>query len=104
MPIAEPSPDAKLSQGIAVVSHSADRTGAPLIALNIARELVKGRAIPVTAISLESGELEPEFAQLAPLFVARPRLSPAYLLDTRAWARPVKRAIYVKDSVWHDQF
>jgi glycosyltransferase involved in cell wall biosynthesis len=104
MPIAESSPDTNLRHGIAIVSHSADRTGAPLIALNIARELVKARATPVVIISLEPGELEPEFAQLGRLFVARPRLSPAYLLDKRAWARPVKRAIYVKDSVWHDRF
>jgi glycosyltransferase involved in cell wall biosynthesis len=94
----------KLRHGIAIVSHSADRTGAPLIALNIARELVKARGIPVVTISLEPGELEPEFAQLGPLFVARPRLSPAYLLDKRAWARPVKHAIYAKDTVWHDRF
>ena len=104
MPINESSPDAKLRDGIAIVSHNADRTGAPLIALNIARELVKARATPVVIISLEPGELEPEFAQLGSLFVARPRLSPAYPLDTRAWARPVKRVIYVKDSVWHDRF
>jgi glycosyltransferase involved in cell wall biosynthesis len=103
MPIAESSPDTNLRHGIAIVSHSADRTGAPLIALDIARELVKARAIPVATISLEPGELEPEFAELGPLFVARPRLSPTYLLDKRAWARPVKRAIYVKDTVWHDR-
>jgi glycosyltransferase involved in cell wall biosynthesis len=102
--LAKSSLDTNLRNGIAIVSHNADRTGAPLIALNIARELVKARAIPVATISLEPGELEPEFAQLGPLFVARPRLTPAYLLDPRAWARPVKRAIYVKDSVWHDRF
>lgn len=35
----------KLYHGIVIVSHGAWRTGAPLIALNIARELVKGRGI-----------------------------------------------------------
>lgn len=101
MTLAKSSLDAELRHGIAIVSHDASRAGAPLIALNIARELVKARAIPVATISLEPGELEPEFAQLGPLFVARPRLTPAYLLDPQVWARPVKRAIYVKVFIDH---
>jgi glycosyltransferase involved in cell wall biosynthesis len=101
---AERSLNAKLRHGIVVVSHDAGRTGAPLIALNIARELVQARGIPVVTILLETGELESEFAQMGPLFVARPRLSPMYRLDARAWARLVKRAIYIKDSAWHDRF
>ncbi len=104
MPIVEFSPDAKLRHGIAIVPHNGDRTGAPLIALNIARERVKAGAIPVATISLEPGELEPEFAQLGPRFVARARLSPAYLLARAAWGRPVKSATYVKGSALHDRF
>jgi glycosyltransferase involved in cell wall biosynthesis len=102
--LADSSLDAKLRHGIVIVSHDAGRTGAPLIALNIARELVEARGIPVVTILLETGELEPEFAQMGPLFVGRPRPSPAYHLDTRPWARLVKRAIYIKDSAWHDRF
>jgi glycosyltransferase involved in cell wall biosynthesis len=98
------SPDSKLRHGVAIVSHDASRTGAPLIALNIARELVEARGIPVVTILLGQGELEAEFAQMGPLFVARPPLSPAYYLDTRPWARLVKRAIYINDAAWHDRF
>ena len=94
----------KLRHGVAIVSHDASRTGAPLIALNIARELVEACGIPVVTILLAPGELEPEFAQMGPLFVARPPLSPSYYLDTRQWARLVKRAIYIKHSRWHDRF
>jgi glycosyltransferase involved in cell wall biosynthesis len=101
---AKPSLDAKLRHGIVIVSHDAGRTGAPLIALNIARELVEARGIPVVTILLETGELEPEFAQMGALFVARRPLLPAYYLDTRPWARLVKRGIYIKDSAWHDRF
>jgi O-antigen biosynthesis protein len=94
----------RLSNGIVIVSHDAWRTGAPLIALNIARELVKGRGIPVVTILLEGGELESEFAQLGPIFVARPRLSPTHHLDRRLWARLIKSVIYFKDSAWHERF
>jgi hypothetical protein len=89
---------AELCHGVAIVSHDAGRTGAPLIALNIARELVEAHGIPVVTILLEAGELEPEFAQLGPMFVARSRLSPTYRLDPRSWARLVKRVIYIKES------
>jgi len=102
--LAESSPDVRLRHGIAIVSHDAGRTGAPLIALNSARELAETRGIPVVTILLGTGELEPEFAQMGPLFVARPRLSPTYHLDRRPWARLVKRAIYIKDTAWHDRF
>ena len=37
-------------RGIVIVSHDASRSGAPLIALNIARELVEVRNIPVVTI------------------------------------------------------
>jgi glycosyltransferase involved in cell wall biosynthesis len=104
VPLAEPSLDAKLRHGIVIVSHDAGRTGAPLIALNIARELVEARGIPVVTILLETGELEPEFAQMGPLFVARPRLSTTYHLDTRPWAHLVKRVISIKASLKHDRF
>jgi hypothetical protein len=104
VPLAEPSLDAKLRHGIVIVSHDAGRTGAPLIALNIARELVEARGILVVTILLETGELEPEFTQMGPLFVARPRLSTTYHLDTRPWAHFVKRAISIKASLRHDRF
>lgn len=99
----ESPPDARLRHGVAIVGHDAGRTGAPLIALNIARELVEARGIPVVTILLGTGELEPEFARMGPLFVVRPRLSPKYHLDTRLWARLAKRAIYMKESVRHDR-
>jgi glycosyltransferase involved in cell wall biosynthesis len=103
--LAEASPDAELRRGIVIVSHDANRMGAPLIALNIARELVETRGIPVVTILLAPGELEPEFARMGPLFVARRRLTPAYYqLDRRPWARLVKRAIYLKEAAWHERF
>jgi O-antigen biosynthesis protein len=101
----EASPDAELRHGILIVSHDASRMGAPLTALNIARELVETRGIPVVTILLAPGELEPEFARMGPLFVARRRLTPAYYqLDRRPWARLVKRAIYLKEAAWHERF
>jgi glycosyltransferase involved in cell wall biosynthesis len=101
---AESSPYSKLRHGVVIVSHDAGRAGAPLIALNIARQLVEMRSIPVVTILLDTGELASEFAQMGPMFVARPRRSPEYYLDTRPWARLAKRAIYIEDAAWHDRF
>jgi hypothetical protein len=53
---------ADLRHGIVIVSNDASRTGAPLTALNIAREFV-ARGIPVVTILLLAGDLEPEFAR-----------------------------------------
>lgn len=94
------SPEAKVRHGIVIVSHDARRAGAPLTALNIARELV-ARGIPVVTILLAPGELEPEFARNGPLFIARQQLAPSYHHETRPWARVVKRAIYTMESAWH---
>ena len=97
-------PNATLGRGIAVVSHDASRTGASLIALNIARELAQRRGVEVVTILLGRGELEAEFAQMGPLFVAPPAPSPAYHLDPRPWARLVKRVISNRDTGWHERF
>lgn len=91
-------PDAEFRHGIVVVSHDASRSGAPLIALNIARELVEARGIPVVIILLGSGELEPEFARLGPLFVLSGRPAFSYHRDPRGWKHLVKRAMRITDD------
>lgn len=101
--LAKSSLDAELRHGIAIVSHDASRTGAPLIALNIARELVEARGVPVVTILLAPGELEPEFARLGPLFVVPPGRSREYHRDPRPWLRLAKRAVYIKDTITHDR-
>jgi glycosyltransferase involved in cell wall biosynthesis len=91
---------ADLRHGIVIVSNDASRTGAPLTALNIAREFV-ARGIPVVTILLLAGDLEPEFARVGPVFVMRQDLVPTYHLETRRWARLIKRAIFAMESAWH---
>src|SRR6476660_6820994 len=85
------------AKGIAIVSHDANQTGAPYIALNIARELKVGRDIPVITILLRSGPLAQKFAELGPVFVAPARLR-SFRSDPRLWARVIKSAI----SFWQN--
>ena len=85
---------------IAIVSHDASRTGAPLIALNVARELV-ARGIPIVTILLASGELEPDFARLGPLFVARPIPPGAVSRDPRPGARIAAKILSLLELIVH---
>lgn len=77
-----------LRNGIVIVSHDASRTGAPLTALNVARELREAHGFPVVTILLGPGELQPEFARLGPVFAAP--LDPAALhrLDLASYLGP----------------
>lgn len=58
--ILEKIPKARESNGYVVVTHAMDGTGAPLLALNICKEL-KGRGLNVVAIALTGGFLEQEY-------------------------------------------
>jgi len=51
------------------VSHSASRTGAPIVLLNFLRWFKKNTSIPFKVVLKDGGELEPEFASLAPTLV-----------------------------------
>src|SRR3974390_2527538 len=85
-------------RGIAIVSHDANHTGAPYIALNVARELKVVRGIPVITILLRSGPLAAKFAELGPVFIApAPPLS--FKSDPRIWARVIKSAIWCWQSL-----
>lgn len=94
------SSGAKIQNGVVVVSHDASRSGAPLIALNIARELAQARGIPVVTILLGPGELLSEFARLGPVFVA-PRQSDAYRSEPRTFARAAKGVMHFAEVAWH---
>jgi O-antigen biosynthesis protein len=92
--------------GIVIVSHDATRSGASLIALNIAREFAR-RGIPVVTLLLDAGELEPEFAQLGPLFVLRhpkPLRTLAREPPAWSWGRSIGVAMIAwradRDRVW----
>lgn len=91
----------QLRAGIAIVSHEATRTGAPLIALGIGREL-KARGFPVVTILLGPGELQPEFAKIGPVFMAPRKDGPSYHFESRAWARAIKRGIYLAESAFQE--
>jgi O-antigen biosynthesis protein len=87
------APSSTACRGVAVVSHAAHHTGAPYIALNIARELKLRRGIAVTTILLRAGPLRKEFAELGPVFIApgRPR---SFRNDPRIWAKVIKSGIW----------
>jgi hypothetical protein len=88
--------------GIAIVSNDARRAGAPLIALNIARELAEVRGIPIVTILLGAGELEAEFSRLGPLLIAPQKRPPSYHTDPRHWARMAKGVIHHIEAAWHE--
>jgi glycosyltransferase involved in cell wall biosynthesis len=90
-------PGAKLRHGVVIVSSDAGRTGAPLIALNIARELVEGLGIPVVTLLLAPGELEADFAQLGPVFVVRSYPAKFFHARSRHLLRVLNRAIQIAE-------
>jgi glycosyltransferase involved in cell wall biosynthesis len=59
------------------VGHAADRSGAPVSLLRIARWLREHTELSFEVLLERGGELEPEFREIAPLRVARPALVPA---------------------------
>lgn len=79
---------ANLGRGVVIVSHEASRTGAPLIALNIARELRETRGIPIVTILLRPGALKAQFARLGPVFVAPVDPSLLQRLDLETYFGP----------------
>ena len=100
MALHDGSPVAGIQNGVVVVSHDASRTGAPLIALNIARELAE-RRIPVVTILLRSGELDSEFGRLGPVFVSPECDLGPYVKDPRLWTRVIKKGVRHAKSAWH---
>ncbi|MRG53982.1 methyltransferase domain-containing protein [Phyllobacterium sp. SYP-B3895] len=52
-----------------LTTHDCSRTGAPVMCLNLARELSKREDVRLLIVAINGGELSPEFAELAPLYV-----------------------------------
>ncbi|SDP78169.1 Methyltransferase domain-containing protein [Phyllobacterium sp. YR620] len=52
-----------------LTTHDCSRTGAPVMCLNLARELSKRDDFRLLVVAINGGELSREFAELAPLYV-----------------------------------
>jgi glycosyltransferase involved in cell wall biosynthesis len=69
------------------MSHAAERTGPPIIMLHLARWLRANTDLEFELLFLEGGELEEEFAELAPVHVLDEWNPPraAVVLDSLSW-------------------
>jgi glycosyltransferase involved in cell wall biosynthesis/SAM-dependent methyltransferase len=52
-----------------IATHDCTRTGGPLLCLNLARELAGRSGMRLVIVALNGGELEPEFAKIAPFHI-----------------------------------
>lgn len=74
-----------VSNKILFISHDASRTGAPIVFLNFLRWFKQNTDIPFQILLQRGGELEKDFAALAPTLVFE------QLLDKSLWKRVSKR-------------
>ena len=80
----------RTQKGIVILSHESNRLGASLLAENIAKEM-KRQGKDICILSRQFGELNDEYAQIAPLqvFLSKRKLNKIFLELKRARSKSV---------------